>query len=266
LGGTLERTAWGIDMSHALHAEMSAVTTRAERNKVVEQYAYLINKVAYKMISRLPANVEMDDLKSAGVIGLIDAAEKYDPEKSSNFKSYAEIRIRGAMVDELRSLDWVPRSVRQKSANIERTRRRLSTQLGRPAEELELADQLGVSVSDFREMAEKARAMSVISYEDLGGGVGEDRRDFLDCVADPEAMDPEDTSERSNRRDLMLEAIRKLSERQRVVLSLYYFEDLNLKEIGRILGVTESRISQIHSKACGQLRPILSEMLEDAAA
>ncbi len=236
-----------------------------DRNKVVEQYAYLINKVAYKMIARLPANVELDDLKSAGVIGLIDAAEKYDPEKSSNFKSYAEIRIRGAMVDELRSLDWVPRSVRQKCATINRTSRRLTGRLGRPATNEEIADELQLSVPEFNLMASKARALSVVSYEDLGAA-GDDRRDFLDCIADPAATDPEENSQRSNRRSLMLRGIQELSERQRMVLSLYYFEDLNLKEIGTILGVTESRISQIHSKAVIQLRPILTEMLAEVRA
>ena len=247
-------------------AVKSAGETRVEnRNKVVEQYAYLINKVAYKMIARLPANVELDDLKSAGVIGLIDAAEKYDPEKSSNFKSYAEIRIRGAMVDELRSLDWVPRSVRQKCATIDRTTRALTGRLGRPATELEVANELDLTMPEFRLMVQKARAVSVISYEDLGAS-GDDRRDFLDCVPDPGATDPEENSERSNRRSLMLRGIQQLSERQRVVLSLYYFEDLNLKEIGAILGVTESRISQIHSKAVIQLRPILTELLAEVRA
>ncbi len=236
-----------------------------DRNRVVEQYAYLITKVAYNMIARLPANVEMDDLKSAGVIGLIDAAEKYDPDKSANFRSYAEIRIRGAMVDELRALDWVPRSVRQKHATIESTRRRLSSELGRPAADKEIADALELSMEEFREMAEKARALAVVSYEDLGTS-GEERREFLECVPDPDAADPEEVSEQSGRRRVMLRAIQQLSERQRVVLSLYYFEDLNLKEIGSILGVTESRISQIHSKAVTQLRPILEEMLPEEAA
>lgn len=234
-----------------------------DRNKVVEQYAYLINKVAYKLISRLPANVEMDDLKSAGVIGLIDAAEKYDPEKSSNFKSYAEIRIRGAMVDELRALDWVPRSVRKKSASIEQAQRVLSRKHGRVATDEEMASHLEMSVEEYRVYAEKAHAVSVVSYEDLGTAAGPDRRDFLDSVADPEAADPETESTEGNRRDMLLRAIQELGERQRVVLSLYYFEDLNLKEIGNILGVTESRISQIHSKSVRQLEPIIGEMLAD---
>ncbi len=232
-----------------------------DRNRVVEQYAYLINKVAYKLIARLPANVEMDDLKSAGVIGLIDAAEKYDPEKSSNFKSYAEIRIRGAMVDELRALDWVPRSVRKKGSNINAVSRDLAGRLGRVPTELEVAKELDLSIEEYRAYLEKSRAVSVVSYEDLGKNQGADRRDFLDSVADPQAMDPETHSEGVDQRDLMLEAIQQLGERQRVVLSLYYFEDLNLKEIGNILGVTESRISQIHSKSVRQLKPLLAELM-----
>ena len=257
-GRAARRQHLGKPMTTATAARRQSTV---DRNQVVQKYAYLISKVAYKMIARLPANVEMDDLKSAGVIGLIDAAEKYDPEKSSNFKSYAEIRIRGSMVDELRSLDWVPRSVRQKGNNIDAATRNLTGRLGRPVTESEIAHQMGLSVRDFRIMAEKARPVAVISYEDLGTSVGEDRRNFLDCVADPSTPDPEQCSRLSNRRSVMLKAIQKLSERQRVVLSLYYFEDLNLKEIGKILGVTESRISQIHSKAVQQLRPILTEMM-----
>lgn len=247
----------------AMIAAESTAPVQLDRNEVVEKFAYLIKKVAYKMISRLPANVEMDDLMSAGVIGLIDAAEKYDPEKSSNFRTYAEIRIRGAMVDELRSLDWVPRSVRQKGASIDGVARALTAKLGRPASEDEIAAEMGLTLEEFHTLADKARAVSLVSYEDLGAAGGEERRDFLDCVADPDAEDPEEWSQKSNRRAVMMRAIQRLPERQRVVLSLYYFEDLNLKEIGNLLGVTESRISQIHSQAVAQLRPILEEMLDD---
>jgi RNA polymerase sigma factor for flagellar operon FliA len=238
-------------------------TATFDRNAVVEQFAYLIKKVAYKMISRLPANIELDDLMSAGVIGLIDAAEKYDPEKSCNFKSYAEIRIRGAMVDELRSLDWVPRSVRQKGSNIDTVQRELQGRLGRPATPVEVATEMGLSLEEYHLLADKARAVSVVSYEDLGAGAAEEKRDFLDGIADPEAMSPEDTSEQTSERDLMMQAIQELPERHRVVLTLYYFEDMNLKEIGTLLGVTESRISQIHSSAVAQLRPILEALMED---
>lgn len=246
-------------MMHAHVMRTESLRRTYNRNAVVEQYAYLIKKVAYKIIARLPANVEMDDLMSAGVIGLIDAAEKFDPEKSKNFKSYAEIRIRGAMIDELRSLDWVPRSVRQKGANIESVAHDLAGRYGRPATHAEVAYEMGIELSEFHALAERARAVSVVSYEDLGAGNAEDKRDFLACVADPNAADPEHYSEKSNEREFMMKAIQKLPKRQRVVLLLYYFEDLNLKEIGSILGVTESRISQIHSAAVAQLRAILTE-------
>ena len=233
-------------------------TTPVDRNAVVEQYAYLIKKVAYKIVARLPANVEMDDLMSAGVIGLIDAAEKFDPSKSRNFKSYAEIRIRGAMIDELRSLDWVPRSVRQKGANIEAVAHELAGRLCRPATEIEIATEMGLPIDAYHSLVDRARAVSVVSYEDLGTN-GDDKRDFLACVPDPNAADPEACSQKTDQRQFIMRAIQKLPKRQRVVLLLYYFEDLNLKEIGSILGVTESRISQIHSAAVKQLRVNLSK-------
>ncbi len=242
---------------------VSEIVQAFDRNAVVEQYAYLIKKVAYRMISRLPANVEMDDLMSSGVLGLIDAADKYDSEKSCNFKSYAEIRIRGAMVDDLRAVDWVPRSVRQKSASIEHVSRELAGKLGRAATDVEIAAELGLSLEELRVLTDKARAVSVVSYEDLGVGAAEDKRDFLDGVSDPEALDPEQTTEQSDERAFIMKALHSLPERQRVVLSLYYFEDMNLKEIGGLLGVTESRISQIHSAAVAQLRPILAELMAE---
>ena len=179
---------------------VSEIVQAFDRNAVVEQYAYLIKKVAYRMISRLPANVEMDDLMSSGVLGLIDAADKYDSEKSCNFKSYAEIRIRGAMVDDLRAVDWVPRSVRQKSASIEHVSRELAGKLGRAATDVEIAAELGLSLEELRVLTDKARAVSVVSYEDLGVGAAEDKRDFLDGVSDPEALDPEQTTEQSDER------------------------------------------------------------------
>ncbi len=205
-----------------------------DRNTVIERYAYLVNKVAYRLLARLPANIELDDLKSAGVIGLIDAAEKFDASKS-NFRSYAEIRIRGAILDELRALDWVPRTVRQSKTNIERARRAVTARLGRPATDDELADELGLTPDEF---------------------VVEDRA-FLETVADPQAEDPETTREENERRVVLLDAMQQLDERSRLVVGLYYFEDMSLRDIGSILGVTASRISQIHSKAVRELHGIL---------
>ena len=228
-----------------------------DRNTVVERYAYLVNKVAYKLLSRLPPNVELDDLKSAGVIGLIDAAEKYDSSRSS-FRSYAEIRIRGAIIDELRQLDWVPRTVRQSKASIERARLKLVRELGRPATDAELAFELGLTAEEFTSKASRAEAVAVVSVEDLANEPGTDRN-FLDTVADPKAPTPEQNSTGNQEKVMMMAAMQRLEERERVVVGLYYFEEMSLREIGTILGVTESRISQIHTKAVRRLRELIEE-------
>ncbi len=234
---------------------------KVDRNTIVERYAHLVNRVAYKLLARLPPNIELDDLKSAGVIGLIDAAEKFDPGRS-NFRSYAEIRIRGAILDELRALDWVPRTVRQNKTRIERARAALVARLGRPATEDEMAAEMGISAEEYADRAEKAQALRVVSYEDLSADPSEARA-FLETVADPDAEDPEEARGEAERRAVLLDAMQQLDERSRLVVGLYYFEDLGLRDIGSILGVTESRISQIHSKAVRDLHVILGGELPD---
>ncbi len=233
--------------------------TTVDRNAVVEEHAYLVNRIAYKMAARLPPNVELDDLKSVGVIGLIDAAEKYEAGRGS-FKAYAEIRIRGAILDELRSLDWVPRSVRQLGNSLDAARRGLETSLGRQATDPEFARSLGITVDELDEQRERSRAMSVVSYENLGHA-GDEGRCFLESVADPKVADPEACKADNDRLGVMLRAVQTLPERMRLVLSLYYFEDFNLREIGDLLGVTESRISQLHSAAVDRVRPLMKQML-----
>ena len=232
-----------------------------DRNAVVEEYAHLVNRIAYKMAARLPPNVELDDLKSVGVIGLIDAAEKYEAGRGS-FKAYAEIRIRGAILDELRSLDWVPRSVRQLGNALDASRRELETSLGRAPTDQEFAESLGVTIEELNEQRERSRAMSVVSYENMGH-TGDEGRDFLESVADPKSHDPETCKADNDRLGVMLRAVQTLPERMRLVLSLYYFEDFNLREIGDLLGVTESRISQLHSAAVDRVRPLMTQMLAD---
>ncbi len=234
---------------------------RSDRNQVVEEYAYLVNRVARKMAGRLPPNVELDDLKSVGVIGLIDAAERYEEGRGS-FKAYAEIRIRGAIIDELRSVDWVPRSVRQLNNDLERSKRELSSSLGRTPTQKELAAQLEVSVETLQAQQERARATTVVSYENLGGADAESRN-FLESVADPHSVDPEAYKADQDRFAAMMRVMQTLPERMRLVLSLYYFEDFNLREIGDLLGVTESRISQLHSSAVERIRPAMAQALAE---
>ena len=233
--------------------------TLEERNRVIERYWPLIGHIAEKLIKRLPASVSLDDLKMAGVIGLIDAVEKYSSDKGSSFHAYIEIRIRGAMIDELRSLDWVPRTVRKQMGNLDSVRQKLGDRLGREPTEDELAEELELTTEQFHHMRLKAHAQNLLSYDDAE--IQGRRRSLLESIADPNAATPEFWSEKNNLTAVIFQALNRLPERERLVLSLYYFEDLNLKEIGSMLGVTESRVSQIRAKALSDLRPIVTEMM-----
>jgi len=224
------------------------------RDELLEEYAPLVRRVAYKLAARLPHSVEIDDLMSSGVIGLIDAIEKFDPTKSTNFRSYAEIRIRGAILDELRHLDWVPRSVRKRANEIEQTYVRLERDSEEPVTERHVAKELGLSLTDFHALADRVKPMTIVSFEDLNLGGASEPRNVLGCMRDDNSPDPHGLMVLARLRDGLADSLDALPEKQRLVLSLYYFEDLNLKEIGRILGVTESRISQLHSMAVLQLR------------
>ena len=231
------------------------------RDDLLREYAPLVRRVAYKIAARLPHSVEVDDLISTGVLGLIDAVKKFDPAKSNNFRSYAEIRIRGAILDELRHMDWVPRSVRQRAGEIESAYLKLQRERGRPVSDAEVAEHLGLELDAFHALVDRVKPMTVVSFEDLNvGGAGE-QRNVLACIKDEREPDPHSQLLHERLREGLEGALDELPEKQRLVLSLYYFEDLNLKEIGRILGVTESRISQLHSMAVLQLRGQLRSSL-----
>jgi RNA polymerase sigma factor for flagellar operon FliA len=228
--------------------------TNVSRDDLLQEYAPLVRRVAYKIAARLPHSVEVDDLISTGVLGLMDAIKKFDPIRSNNFRSYAEIRIRGAILDELRNLDWVPRSVRQRANEIEETYIRLERETGRSATEDEVAMELGLSLADFHALVDRVKPLTVVSFEDLNAGGPGEQRDVLACIRDEGQPDPHAQLLLEQLRGGLEGALDSLPEKQRLVLSLYYFEDLNLKEIGRILGVTESRICQLHSMAVIELR------------
>jgi len=236
------------------------------RDELLSEYAPLVRRVAYKIAARLPHSVEVDDLVSSGVIGLIDAIEKFDPAKSNNFRSYAEIRIRGAILDELRHLDWVPRSVRKRANEIEETFARLERETDGLVTETEVAEEMGLTLEAFHALADRVKPMTIVSFEDLNVGGASEPRNVLSCLRDDNAPDPHALMMLARLRGALEDALDELPERQRLVLSLYYFEDLNLKEIGRILGVTESRISQIHSLAVLQLRAGLRRSLFECPA
>ena len=229
-------------------------TSLSTRDELIETYLPLIKAVATALASKLPACVDADDLVSVGVMGLIDAIDKYNPDKCDNFKSYARIRIKGAMLDELRSLDWVPRSVRQVATQMDRKKRSLEQSLGRSVKGNEVADAMDVSMDRYHQLRNRALGTGMVSIEDIGHDTSEDQRSFLECLEDPDAVRPDEETHRQEFMSHLGAAISKLPEREQFIISLYYLEGMNLKEIGAVLNVTESRVSQIHSKAIKTLR------------
>ncbi|MFN2311826.1 MAG: RNA polymerase sigma factor WhiG [Spirochaetia bacterium] len=233
----------------------------AIREKLVKQYAPLVKYVAGKVAIGMPHNVEFDDLVGYGVFGLFDAIEKFDPDKHVKFKTYAVTRIRGAIFDELRSIDWVPRSVRQKTREVEETVRRLEASLGRAAHDKEIATAMNVSVKDFEKLMLKISGTSVLSLNDVWyTGDDNDKVSIADSIESPQSLNPEIIVEKDEIRRVIVTAISELPEKEKKVLVLYYYEDLTLKEIGQVLEVTESRVSQLHTKAILRLRAKLTNL------
>ncbi|HEX6230215.1 MAG TPA: RNA polymerase sigma factor WhiG [Actinomycetota bacterium] len=227
----------------------------AARERLILHYAPLVKYVASRVATGLPATVEDADLVSYGMFGLIDALEKFEPERGNKFETYAIPRIKGAIIDELRAMDWVPRSVRFKAREIEKAYADLESILKRAPSEHEIAERLGVSLPELHEVIAQISFVSVLALDELLS-VGTDRGEqvsLLDTLAD-RSMDPTTGLEGQETRGLLAAAINSLSEREKIVVTLYYFEGLTLAEIGEILGVTESRVCQIHTKAVGQLR------------
>jgi RNA polymerase sigma factor for flagellar operon FliA len=233
------------------------------RDQLIMDYAPLIRFVAQRIASRLPSSIDIDDLISAGVIGLMDAIEKYDPSRDNKFKTYAEFRIRGAILDELRAQDWVPRSVRDKAKKIERTYAELEQRYGRAVNDQEVSTALGMEIEEYHLMVSKVKAVTLLSMDELTGPNQSDRKSLLECLENPNSKNPFTHLKSKGLRSLLMKNIEELPEKQKLVLSLYYYEDLNLKEIGGILDVTESRVSQLHTQAVERLRARLKNSLED---
>ena len=229
------------------------------RDHFVRQYAPLVKYVAGKVAVGMPHNVEFDDLVGFGVFGLFDAIEKFDPDKHVKFKTYAVTRIRGSIFDELRSIDWVPRSVRQKTREVEETIHSLEAQLGRAASDSEIARAMNMSIADFQNLVLRISGTSILSLNDVWyAGEDEDKISIGESVESPSSLHPDVIVEKDEIKRVIIEAIHELPEKEKKVLVLYYYEDLTLKEIGHVLGVTESRISQLHTKAIMRLRSKLT--------
>jgi RNA polymerase sigma factor FliA len=226
------------------------------RERLVVAYAPLVKYVAGRMGSGLPAHVEEADLISYGLIGLISAIERFDISREIKFETYAITRIKGAIIDELRSLDWVPRSVRAKAREIERANAKLEHKLQRAPTDDEMALELEVSVDEFQESLLQISNSTVVALDELWtvSDSSGDQVSLLDTLHDPDAPDPSQVLDASEVKDRLADAIARLPEREKLVIALYYYENLTLREIGEVLGVTESRISQLHTKAVLRLK------------
>lgn len=221
---------------------------KINKNSLIEQYYPLVRRQAFNLKVKLPAGVDVDDLIQAGVEGLLGCVDRFDPESGVAFSTYAHQRIRGAMIDELRSRDWLPRSVRRSGRELEQSMRRLEQQLGRMPEEREIAAELGMELSDYHQLLLDTNNGLILSYDEVvGESPGAESNDA-------EEAEPEAQIGAAQLKLLLMDAIDSLPEREKLVMTLYYQEELNLKEIGAVLDVTESRVSQLHSQAIKRIR------------
>lgn len=230
--------------------------TDYEREDLIKSYLPLVKKVVHRLSGRLPKDVDVKEMLNSGIIGLVDALEKYDPKHETNFSTYAQFRIRGAILDSFRSQDWLPRSLRFKSHKIETAYHRIEQKLGRPASDEEVAKELDIPVDELQRLLGEVGSIVMLSFEELGFGHGEERFQAEEWLASKTA-DPLTKLLGNEKVGLIARALDRLPEKERLVISLYFYEELNLKEIGEILGVTESRASQIRSRALIRLKNFL---------
>lgn len=222
-----------------------------DKEQLVRQYGQLVKRLAFQLMAKLPASVQAEDLVQNGMIGLLDAIGRFEEGLGAQFETYAVQRIRGAMLDGLRENDWVPRSVRRDMRRVEEAVHRLEHQHGRPPSESELAAAMDLPLADYQKLLQEARGHQLVYLEDLAGEQGDD---YLERNVAAGGLDPVALLEDQDMKRALLRGIEALPEREKMVMALYYDEDMNLKEIGEVLGVTESRVCQLHSQAIARLR------------
>ena len=225
-----------------------------DKDQLVRHFSPLVKRIAYHLMGRLPANVLVDDLIQNGMIGLLDAIDRFESGLGAQFETYASQRIRGAMLDGLRENDWLPRSLRKDFRRIEATITLLEQQEGRAPSEKELADALDMPLPDYQKMLQEARGYQLVSLEDLNAGNDGNDGNFLDRHLSDESKDPLKILEEADMKGLLVEGIRNLPAREKLMMALYYEQDLNLREVGDVMGVTESRVCQLHSQTIARLR------------
>jgi RNA polymerase sigma factor for flagellar operon FliA len=248
------------DDTQALWRTYKSSRDQALRDRLILTYAPLVKYVAGRLGSGLPAHVDEGDLVSYGLLGLIGAIERYDPDRDVKFETYAIARIKGAIIDELRALDWVPRSVRSRAREIERAIGELERQLHRAPTDEEIAGKVGISTDELEESLSDISRSSIAALDELWtvSSSGGDQIALIDTIEDTEAPDPQSTLSQTEMKEAIGEAIARLPEREKLVVTLYYYEELTLREIGEVLGVTESRVSQLHTKAVLRLKARLA--------
>lgn len=230
---------------------------RLDIDAMLQQYSPLVRRLAHQMIAKLPANVEIDDLIQVGMIGLTDALSRFDAGQGVQFETFATQRIRGAMLDELRGSDWMSRGTRKQQREIEAAVHRLEQRLGRAPHEGEIAKEMNLTLPDYQELLGKVRGTQLVYLEDMSGEDGDS--DYLDRHVTADGADPLSLLQDHRMRSALVDAIKNLPEREQYVMSMYYEQDMNLKEIAAVLGVTESRVCQLHSQSIARLRSKLRE-------
>jgi RNA polymerase sigma factor for flagellar operon FliA len=245
--------------THALWLEFRRTHDQKLRDRLILTYAPLVKYVAGRLGSGLPAHVDEGDLVSYGLLGLIGAIERYEPDRDVKFETYAIARIKGAIIDELRALDWVPRSVRSRAREIERAVGELESKLGRAPEDAEIAGKIGITTDELEDSLTEISRTSIAALDELWTvSAGGDQIALIDTIEDESIPDPQQALGATELREAIGEAIARLPEREKLVVTLYYYEELTLREIGEVLGVTESRVSQLHTKAILRLKARLA--------
>jgi RNA polymerase sigma factor for flagellar operon FliA len=245
--------------TQSLWLEFRRTQDKGLRDRLILTYAPLVKYVAGRLGSGLPAHVDESDLVSYGLLGLISAIERYDPERDIKFETYAMARIKGAIIDELRALDWVPRSVRSRAREIERAITELESRFGRAPTDEEIAQKIGITTVELEESLTDISRSSIAALDELWSGSGEgDQVSLLDTIEDTSGPRPAEALDETELREALADAIARLPEREKLVVTLYYYEELTLREIGEVLGVTESRVSQLHTKAVLRLKARLA--------
>jgi len=232
---------------------------KSDKNHLLNEHAPLVKKLAHQMKAKLPPSVEVDDLVQAGMIGLLDAVNRYEDTHGAQFETYAVQRIRGAMLDELRNSDWLPRSMRQNMRKIEVAMSTLQQKLGRPPTESEVAKQLKLPLAAYQEMLADGGGHQLVYYEDFRNSDDDGHDSFLDRYCVDDSNDPLKALMNTGFRQAVIDSINALPEREKVLMGLYYEQEMNLKEIGAVMGVSESRVCQLHSQAISRMRAYLRE-------